>query len=80
MESYYIVEFNLQIMAAAVGLPSLDLYLLSQLFLAVLAVVGWLVQIFFKVTAVKHYIHELIHVYAIAFYKIKNCQQVANNT
>ena len=29
-------------MAAAVDLPSLDLYLLSQLFLAVLAVAGWL--------------------------------------
>ena len=29
-------------MAAAVGLPSLDLYLLNQLFFAVLAVAGWL--------------------------------------
>ena len=34
-------KFDLQIMTATVGLPSLDLYLLSQLFLAVLAVVGW---------------------------------------
>ena len=40
MEPYYIVEFDLQIMVAAVGLPSLDFYLLSQLFLAV-TVAGW---------------------------------------
>ena len=53
-------KIDLQIMAAAVGLPSLDHYLLSQLFFAVLAVAGWLQLVGFntydilsKVRAVK---------------------------
>ena len=49
MQSLYNIDvqaFDLQLMAAAVGLPSLDLYLLSQLFLLVFC--RWLVSILAK--------------------------------
>ena len=77
MEPYYIVEFDLQIMAAAVDLPSLDRYLLSQLFLAV-TVAGWF-KPFPKLQLSKYTWHTWINT-CIVFYKIKNCQQVVNNS